>query len=224
MVNPKKLLLFFLLGGIISLSSLQAQNECKVLLNTIDSVYNGSCKNGLAHGKGEAVGADYYNGNFKKGLPNGFGVYVWADGARYEGNWKKGQRHGKGTFILNDSIVEGRWRNDRFLRAIPQVKYQVIQRRNLERFTLTKIGDGNRILFEIYRNGLPNRAISNLNIYGNTGEYINVADFLGYDNVNFPFRGKVDYLTPNKLGTVYYNVTFEFIINEPGVWQIRLYN
>jgi hypothetical protein len=208
----------------LTIPNLSAQNDCKVLLNSIDSIYDGSCRNGLAHGAGKAWGTDYYDGNFKSGLPHRFGIYIWSNGAKYEGNWKNGERHGKGVYTHNDTILEGRWRNDRFLREIRKERYQVIQRRNLERFTMTKMGEENGVLFEIYRSGLPYRRVMNLNIYGNSGDYTDVSDFLGFKNVIFPFRGKIDYRTPNKLGTIYYDVTFEFIINEPGNWHIRLHN
>lgn len=46
---------------------MDAQNNCKVLVPEIDSIYTGKCKKGFAHGKGNAIGIDAYKGKFYKG-------------------------------------------------------------------------------------------------------------------------------------------------------------
>ena len=80
---------------------LMAQNNCKVLLDSISGQYDGGCKKGLASGEGTSKGIDQYTGEFKKGLPEGKGKYTFANGSIYEGEFKNGLRDGHGTFILN---------------------------------------------------------------------------------------------------------------------------
>ena len=103
--------LFLILGFFIVLNS-QGQN-CQVLKSEISLEYKGECKNGLAHGDGEAFGLDHYKGQFKKGYPDGEGTYNWGTGEVYEGQWKDGMRHGKGEysyFVNNrDTTIVGKW-------------------------------------------------------------------------------------------------------------------
>jgi hypothetical protein len=67
------------------------QTDCKVSLNDLYGHYKGECKNGKAHGKGEAIGNDKYEGQFANGLPNGQGTYTWLDGASYTGQFQNGK-------------------------------------------------------------------------------------------------------------------------------------
>ena len=96
----------------------QEYDKCKVLMESISGVYNGDCKNGLAHGKGVAIGIDKYDGKFKNGLPNGKGKYSWANGDFYDGNWKAGKRSGEGImFSFEQNVnVRGIWKNDEFVK------------------------------------------------------------------------------------------------------------
>ncbi len=75
----KRLVLIIFFSPILAL----AQPTCKVLLPALDSVYLGKCKNGLAHGTGEAWGDFYYNGRFSKGYPKGIGKAEYPDGCKY---------------------------------------------------------------------------------------------------------------------------------------------
>ena len=72
------LLLLLAYGGMA-----QEKTSCMVLMEAISGSYEGDCRNGLAHGKGTALGWDTYRGQFKKGLPHGTGTYIWENGAVY---------------------------------------------------------------------------------------------------------------------------------------------
>src|SRR5688572_10292771 len=90
----KHLLFFTLL--IMAFNTVSAQEDCKVLVDSLKGTYTGECKNGKANGNGKAVGIHTYDGEFKNGLPEGKGKYTWSNGDYYYGSWKKGQKDGKG--------------------------------------------------------------------------------------------------------------------------------
>ena len=76
-------------------------HECRILGNSyLRGSYEGDCeeKNEIAHGQGEAKGADTYVGGFVKGRPEGKGVYIWENGAKLEGMFKAGKAQGPGTY------------------------------------------------------------------------------------------------------------------------------
>ena len=100
------------------------QENCKVLNPAISGNYEGKCKNGLASGKGVAIGLDRYEGQFSKGLADGDGTYTWSTGEIYVGEWKAGLRNGTGAYTMyvngKDSIQSGVWENDKYLGTKPK--------------------------------------------------------------------------------------------------------
>lgn len=209
--------------------ALYAQNQdCKVLLPEISAAYTGKCKNGLAHGKGKASGTDSYEGKFKNGLPHGYGVYTWANNDRYEGNFYNGQMEGKGIFKgkINgkDTVFAGFWKKGELSHKILPPKYQIVIARNVQRYTFTRTGSGNRLLFAFIQNGTTNNLVTNLQIVCDSGTPLKLGEKSGFENILFPVNCKVTYQTPNAFRTVWYDVSFEFTINESGEWSINLFN
>ena len=90
-------------------------HDCRVLGNGyLRGSYEGDCeeKSELAHGQGEAKGADMYVGSFVKGRPDGKGTYTWENGARLEGSFKDGRANGAGVYISAKGVrYEGQFAN-----------------------------------------------------------------------------------------------------------------
>ncbi len=205
-----------------------SQKSCKVLKPEIAKNYKGKCKKGLAHGKGVASGVDKFEGQFRKGLPHGYGTYKWEGGQVYNGQWKEGLRHGEGslTFEFNerDSLLTGIWENDVYKGPKPVKPYKIVIKRNIDRYTVKREKDGNRVLFYLFQNGLPNSNVSQLMVLGDAGTETSLGSAIGYDQITFPFACKVNYRTWNKLRTVQFDVVFEIEIDQPGEWKIMLHN
>jgi hypothetical protein len=223
-VGQINLLILFLIPCQIALS----QGNCKVLKPELTGGYKGKCKDGLANGKGSAIGIDRYEGQFLKGLPEGKGTYTWATGESYTGYWREGKRNGEGEYTFfyngNDSILAGNWENDRYTGPVPK-KPQVIHKSNIDRYTFRKTKNiRNRILINLYQNGSRNTGISNLMISSSSGYDTSLGNSVGYDEVSFPVKILVKYTTLNKLKTATYDVEFEFEISESGDWIVDLHN
>ncbi len=73
--------------------------------------YEGDCtKDEVAHGQGEAKGADTYVGTFVNGWPEGKGTYTWENGARLEGTFKRGRAEGPGVYVSAKGVrYEGKF-------------------------------------------------------------------------------------------------------------------
>jgi hypothetical protein len=81
---------FFLLFVLFTFYFSNGQNTntvCKVLSDKFNYGYKGECKNGLAHGQGEAKGKFHYIGEFKNGLPEGKGVMKYNAYQTFTGNF-----------------------------------------------------------------------------------------------------------------------------------------
>ncbi len=227
MKNSKRirlLIIFFALSIFVF-----GQKECKVLLPEISGTYEGKCKKGLAHGKGKSVGIDTYEGHFRKGLPNGFGTYTYSTGAKYIGEWIGGKKDGEGkyTFKINDkdSIQDGLWEKGKYLGLVPE-KPKVTINKGVDRYSIDRMGSGNpdRVLIYFFQNGAPNRGISEFLISGSSGIDLKLGNGIGYEFIEFPFTGRVNYVTWNKMHTAQLLVTFEFVIYGPGNWEVKIHN
>ena len=211
----------------ITLSS-QAQSECKVLLPTLDSVYTGNCKKGLAHGEGEAWGDFHYTGRFARGYPQGTGKAEYNDGTVYSGNWKMGLRHGKGTIFYKENGKEVQrtwmWANDIRKNEILPPPYKVIIQRNVSRLRIYKQGGGNQVWFFPNSMGGVSTDFQAMQLYGSTGREVNLSPKFGFEDVQFPFTGSIRYKAWNKLRTSQFEILVEIEIVEAGNWIVEIQN
>jgi len=222
----RNLLIIFL--SLILTSTIQAQDECKVLMEDLQGTYVGKCRNGLAHGNGKASGKDFYSGKFKYGYPEGRGTYTYASGAKFTGEFMQGKRHGKGIYeykVDGKKVAqEGFWEDDVYVGPKKIKPYKVIRSTNIDKYTLYNSGDGNDVRLEFLQVGRTNSTIQDLIIYGSSGSEQQVTSFVSWKNVEFPFRGNVRYTTLNKLKTTRLDAYFEFEIIKPGSWQVKVFN
>lgn len=205
------------------------QPPCRVLVEAISEIYVGECRDGLAHGNGIATGIDKYEGAFRRGFPHGRGTYTWANGDVYTGQWRNGMRHGRGTFISqeNGEITKqsGAWVNDSFLGKDGAAAFKTGHIFNLERYAIRRTGEGRRVLVNFYYGGRQGQWPADFDFKIGSGFSQREGLAVGYDEVNFPANILITYTVPDKLGRgLAIPVRFELTINQPGQWEIRLYN
>jgi hypothetical protein len=220
-----RLLIFIMLSlPVICIS----QEECRVLLPELDSVYMGDCKKGLAHGSGEAWGDFHYKGRFKKGLPDGQGTANYPDGTVYDGSWKKGLRNGRGTILLikNGEKIEKNWiwsKGEKVKEILPP-SYKIITKRNISRLRVYNQGGQNGVWFKAGSAGGAASNMEDARLTGSSGAETNYSEKIGYDNVSFPFLGTIKYYAWNKLRTTKYEIFLEIEITNPGNWIVEIQN
>jgi hypothetical protein len=212
-IVKKGLLLFF--GLLICQTYGQKKSNCTVVDNENDGVYIGKCKNGLADGDGVF---EYLNGK-----------YI------FQGKFKKGLKHGEGKLFTvidgNKKLVkEGVWKKNKYIGVKSKQQrpaYKVSKRVNIERYSIRHVGNGNKIKFTFLQNGNRNN-IQNLTMIGDSGTMYssayNQSMNEGFENVKFPFKCEVTYRTLSKLKYQTFTVRFEFILMDPGDWEITLHN
>ncbi len=201
------LLLSLLLG---SFNLIYSQNKipCKVIHEDDSGTYKGKCKKGFAHGNG---------------------IYKFSDGEKvYEGRFKKGMFSGNGEIykITNgekEVLKSGTWKNNKYLGKNKVISYTVKRSENVDRYTIRKVSEGNRVEINFFQNGTRNQ-VRALNINANSGVEIVGSYIGGFHGVEFPFVCEVNYTTQNKFKTITYQVNFDFIITEPGAWDVTLFN
>ncbi len=225
MKNINKISFFFCLWFLALLSF--GQTDCKVLKAEISLIYKGDCKNGLADGDGEASGRDHYIGEFKRGLPHGKGTYDWSTGEVYEGVWRKGLRHGAGnySFFSNgmDTTIAGRWVNDEYVgEKSSSQAYKILFKDNIGRIKFVRFGEDGNIRFKFLQSG-GEIGISNPMLSGDSGTEKIERFFTGFENAEFPFKGKVVFYAPSVWGASTMRCELRFEINEPGTWDLYIY-
>ena len=205
------------------------QSDCKVLIPALSGSYSGKCKDGLANRKGIAIGTDKYEGQFYKGLPQGKGTYTWSNGSWYTGQWVEGKRDGIGKMVYHlsgkDSTVLGYWKQDRYVDANPTPPYTVTRNLGVIHYNFRKLDNtNNNVIFKFFIGGRINSDIEGLSIATDSGDQYNSGYSTGIQNYSAPLDVKITYRTWNQLHSSQSGVSFEFILNEPGSWEITINN
>ena len=189
--------------------TMMAQENCKVLVPTLQGQYTGKCKKGLAHGKGVAVGLERFEGQFSQGLPNGTGIWTYTNGSFFTGQFKNGKREGKGVLTLpptdTDSLLTGYWHNDTYVGATVFRPYIITRNYSIERFNINHLNKTGSILdIKLYFNGARNENVENLQLWGDSGFEMTGFNRIGFEQITFPFKGKISYKTWNSIHFFYF--------------------
>ena len=221
MIKTTFLILFLLIGSFVHAQ----KDECRVIKFEISGTYEGGCKNGLAHGKGIAQGIDRYEGKFIRGLPDGKGTYRWANGVYFVGEWKNGLREGEGEMVYPDSVVTGFWKEDKYIGKKLISPYTILSSMSVSRSTIAKsLSKIEGVKIRIMQGGSDNTSIEDFSLAYDSGNEYRSGNYYGIENARFPLGVKVKYRSWNQLGTAQYNVIFEFVINQPGSWDVVIFN
>jgi len=197
------------------------QSNCAVKVALLSGSYSGSCKNGLAHGKGIAQGIDRYEGQFRMGSPNGKGIYTWSDGTYYAGQWRDGKREGEGQMVYKDSSVYGIWKDDIFFARKVIPPFSISRTLSYARCSIKKVSKSdNNIRIRFYRGGAENADMDGLDLFYNSGDEYHSDSYVGIQNPRFPIDIKVKFRAMNYFHTQSHDVIVEFTINEPGTWEV----
>lgn len=211
----------------ISTSLSQSSNSCKVLLEEISDEYNGKCQDGLANGKGTAVGEDTYKGLFKNGLPDGKGKYIYKNGNVYKGNWKNGHKNGKGKFYYSINgekhTLKGYWQNDEYVgKSNPDISYRVTASTGIIQYEVENIdGPSNQITFYII-SAMTKYVPTDIKIDISSGQVVQTGKKFEINNIFIPFNCDISYSII--MGGERKECHFMFDILKKGKYEIILHN
>jgi hypothetical protein len=225
MLTRRNLKHLFLIGFLsISIIKGYSQNaDCKVNMPSISGKYTGTCKKGLANGQGTSQGIDSYTGTFRNGLPHGLGTYTWADGSIFEGHWNKGMKDGGGKMITKDSTYSGIWKDDIYIGKERIPPYKVDRSWNITKYSLYKSKSTfNVIRIRFYQGAIEYGGIKSVDIGYNSGELYHDGKLYGIQHPTFPIDIRIKFRALNSLGQGEFEANFDFRINEPGAWDLRI--
>ena len=232
---PVIVLFLFTIISVSTAQEVEDPNKCKVLKSELVGEYEGECKKGIANGFGKATGKDRYEGEFKKGLPDGEGTYTWSTGEVYTGEWKKGQRNGLGKYTFThegrDSINEGQWKKDIYIIDY-SAGYEVKSISTFSRkVDFVRFGDGNKVQLVI--KGISPSTYNDLRdqnsiiLMGSSGSKKIDSYFTGFENIEFPFTGKITISQSYRSGgqpiDAIGDFDISFDITMTGYWKIIIY-
>jgi hypothetical protein len=224
----KIFIIFILLNSIIPYSfAQQREPACKVLMAEISSTYDGGCKDGLAHGKGTAVGEDTYVGSFVDGLPDGKGKYTYKNGNEYDGYWKNGLKDGKGKFKFSvngiQTVLKGYWEGGDYKgTSDPKELYRITAASGIESYYIKKLeGDLERteISFEqVMQKYIP----SDLDISVSSGQMKQMNKKILITDYSYPMNCSLSFTI--KIAEIIKQCRFSFEIIKPGYYEVFISN
>jgi len=155
--------------------------------------------------------------------------YLDTEGGKYVGDWKKGLKDGEGSYYLKmdnrDTVLAGIWKDDKYVGPKQKRPCMITSKRSIDRVTMFRSGDGNRLTIKIMQSGSVNSTVQNYRFEWSSGNDLTLGNYArGWENMEFPFEGRITYVTSNKLGTSTYTANVNFIINQPGEWELILNN
>ncbi|MCU0459674.1 MAG: hypothetical protein MUE37_11380 [Bacteroidales bacterium] len=89
-----------------------------------------------------------------------------------------------------------------------------------------------RVYYKFTRGGTSSEhtsPISNLLLQGSSGNESSSTNYFGFDDVTFPFEGKITFSAPSALSSpgspsaVTLNYELNFVINQTGAWMVTIF-
>jgi hypothetical protein len=198
-----------------------------ILKNELVGKYVGGLKNGLAQGKGTAIGQDSYTGNFRKGLPDGEGIYTDNEGNVYKGAFMNGLKDGKGELNLilpgKDSLLKGSWEKDKFIGLGKGYPYEISNKTGIVIPRIFNTGPGNKVEITIV-DPVTNMLITGSIAVKGEGTLRTTFGRYIYEDVVFPIEFDIRYDCNNKIGTSTASNTIRIKLNRPASWVVTLNN
>jgi hypothetical protein len=234
------LFICFILPVYNSVFAQENPSSCKVELFELQGKYTGECKDGLAHGKGEAIGQHHYTGSFKKGVPYGKGNYYYSDSVFYSGSFQDGIKEGKGEMHyahppLADSIIKGYWSGDLY-RGTRYVTYSFNSSQVFATSDIQPLSENERtVTIEISTTTASPDGSTTHSLSRASGEVLSLTDLLATDGSftrkkTSSVSGRMSSVTyeiakfPVKLtGTFSNGRTFELELYKAAGWRVSLF-
>jgi hypothetical protein len=165
-------------------------------------------------------------GSYAYAQQNDYKVTLNDNYGSYSGGWKKDTTHGKDNYRRADGTYhEERGKNHKYQRKRLVPSYQITNSRYVARSTIRKsINSANEVRIKIMQNGVENTDIEDFSLAFDSGIEYRMSNIYGIQNASFPLYVKVTYRSWNRFRAVQFDVTFEFTINEPGTWDVTIFN
>ena len=125
-----------------------------------------------------------------------------------------------GDSSASSSVIIGKKRHHK-----SKPPYRIINSRYVSRSTLRRdVGTGSGVRIKIMQNGIDNTDIEDLNLQYDSGNEYRMGNTYGIENTSFPLYVKVTYRSWNTFHAVQFDVSYEFIVYYPGIWNVTISN
>ena len=103
--------------------------------------------------------------------------------------------------------------------------YSILTSRYVSRSTLKRsIEHGNRVRIKIMQNGMDNTTIEDFSMEYDSSTQFRMGNAYCIENSSLPLFVKVTYRSWNTFHAVQSDVTYEFIVFYPGIWDVTICN
>jgi hypothetical protein len=121
-------------------------------------------------------------------------------------------------------VLTGVWKEDKYVGEKAVSPYVILYKNSISRVSCIKSGDDpNYVVYKFSRAGGSASDINELILTGSSGNETISSNFIGFEQVSFPFEGKIKFIAPNALHTAMISCELRYKINEAGAWTVTIY-
>ncbi len=108
-------------------------------------------------------------------------------------------------------------------KAPPVKKSRVSFQRDVQRASISRQStEGNMVDVVVMQAGRVIRNLEDMQLIGSSGNHLATQNFIGFENLVYPFEGTVRFKASNQMGTATYDREVRFVVIEPGRWVLRI--
>jgi hypothetical protein len=123
----------------------------------------------------------------------------------------------------NKVQLQKREKGDKNIGERALAPYVIEYRNSIGRVSCIKMGNRPYVKYKFSRNGEESNNISDLLMQGSSGSERTGTSFTGFEQVTFPFKGKVTFKAPSSFMTSILTCELRLVINDPGSWIVTIF-
>ncbi len=125
--------------------------------------------------------------------------------------------------VTKDSTYTGIWKADQYIGKELIPSYKIDRSQNITKYSFFKSKSTyNVIRIRFFQGAVETGGLKSVDIASSTGEQFHDGTVYGIQNPVFPIDVRIKFVADNSFGQSQFEAYFDFTINEPGAWDVKI--